>query len=83
MAIVFTCGCGKVMEADDELAGRPARCTACGREFVIPGGGTIASPPRRQVTPPDLPYARITPMVRPPATPPTEALIDETMSVLW
>jgi hypothetical protein len=45
MAIEFKCACGKLMKAKEELAGRRARCTGCGREFVIPGGSTPPPPP--------------------------------------
>jgi hypothetical protein len=42
MAIEFKCTCGKSMKCGEELAGRRARCTGCGREFVIPSRTIIS-----------------------------------------
>jgi hypothetical protein len=40
MAIIATCTCGKQYSLKDELAGRRAKCKACGETFVIaPTGG--------------------------------------------
>ncbi len=36
MAISFTCTCGKVLKARDELAGKKARCPECGAILEIP-----------------------------------------------
>jgi hypothetical protein len=34
--ITFRCGCGRHLRADASLAGRSARCVACGESLVIP-----------------------------------------------
>jgi RsiW-degrading membrane proteinase PrsW (M82 family) len=36
MAIKFSCACGKEFQAKDELAGRRAKCPACGNILTIP-----------------------------------------------
>lgn len=37
MAINVECeGCGTLYSVDDEMAGQTARCTQCGREFLVP-----------------------------------------------
>src|SRR5262249_217448 len=34
MPITFTCDCGRPLQAEDQYAGRKARCPACGREVM-------------------------------------------------
>jgi hypothetical protein len=41
MAIVFSCPCGKDFNAEDELAGKRARCPQCECEFRIPNRSTF------------------------------------------
>ena len=36
MAISITCGCGKLLHAREELAGRKAKCPGCGQVIEIP-----------------------------------------------
>ena len=38
MAIVFSCGCGKQLQAKEEYAGRRIRCPKCQKVLTIPGG---------------------------------------------
>ncbi|WZO98557.1 PrsW family glutamic-type intramembrane protease [Isosphaeraceae bacterium EP7] len=52
MAITFECGCGKVLKARDELAGRKARCPQCGTTLPIPQPEAVAFDPE-----PDLTYS--------------------------
>lgn len=39
MAIVVQCECGKRMGLSDALAGKTAKCPACGRAISVPGSG--------------------------------------------
>lgn len=39
MAILATCACGKQYTLKDELAGKRAKCKACGQTFTIPAPG--------------------------------------------
>ena len=52
MPITFTCQCGKEFVAKDEHAGMVAKCTACGKDLVIPGqSGAQAAPAPEQTSP--------------------------------
>jgi|GEM_PF-4198662 len=43
MPISFRChGCQKAFSVPDSLAGKKARCTACGAEVTVPGGASLA-----------------------------------------
>src|SRR5258708_6906237 len=44
MAITFACGCGKILRAGDELAGKKARCPQCASVVPIPGARADAAP---------------------------------------
>ncbi len=41
MAIVFTCDCGKRLQAKEEFAGRRMKCPKCQATLTIPPAGTI------------------------------------------
>jgi hypothetical protein len=45
MPIQVTCACGKVYKFKDEVAGRRAKCPACGAVVAIPGVRVTAAPP--------------------------------------
>ena len=44
MAIMFRCECGKELRARDELAGKKAKCVACGTVFRIPEPEVVVAP---------------------------------------
>jgi hypothetical protein len=44
MTIRFTCDCGKLLQAQEEHAGRLTRCPACGRELSIPQADEASQP---------------------------------------
>jgi uncharacterized RDD family membrane protein YckC len=52
MPITFTCQCGKEFVAKDEHAGMVARCTACGKDLVIPSQSGVQAAPAPEQTPP-------------------------------
>jgi len=45
MPIQVTCACGKTYKFKDEVAGRRAKCPACGAVVAIPGVRVTAAPP--------------------------------------
>jgi len=47
MSIRVTCRCGKQYQLDDSLAGRRAKCAACGRVFRVPRVSQTVTPPGR------------------------------------
>jgi hypothetical protein len=44
MPIVFSCPCGRKLQAQDEHAGRPVKCPVCGQESIIPAGEEAVRP---------------------------------------
>ena len=60
MAISFACDCGKAFQVKDELAGRRARCPACGRILTVPPAAPAAATYdlAEPVAPPSPPIAR-------------------------
>jgi WD40 repeat protein len=64
MAIVFTCGCGKVLRTSDEHAGQKGKCPHCGRVVVTP---SPAAPPIAVPAPPPVPEPAPPAAPEPPA----------------
>jgi hypothetical protein len=52
MPIEFHCGCGKILKAADEHAGKRAKCKTCGQMVTIPGNRATAAPSRTPATQP-------------------------------
>ena len=79
MPITVACPCGKVYKFKDEVAGRRAKCTICGRAVAIPGLRVLtpspaAKPPRAAGAPSARPPSRHAP------TPPRAAAVSEWMT---
>ena len=54
--IRFTCAsCGKTVKAKDELAGKKAKCNACGRMLIVPTEATEPLPPALPSSPLEQP----------------------------
>jgi hypothetical protein len=74
---VFRCNqCGKAYSVPDRLAGRKARCPACGRVQRFPASPAISSPDRvQQPEPPEYPLAEVPPKpaIVHPVTPRSDA----------
>jgi dienelactone hydrolase len=62
MPIEFTCECGKAYRVGEALAGKRARCKACGREMTVPAGpppmAKLVQPRPVAVAPPAIPAPR-------------------------
>ena len=74
MPITVACPCGKVYKFKDEVAGRRAKCTICGRVVAIPGLRVMtpspAAKPVRAVKP--APGRAAAPPPKPPQRSPEE-----------
>jgi hypothetical protein len=64
MSIVFSCTCGKRLQAPDEFAGRRMKCKTCGAVLAIPKTTSAskpapvkAKPPAALASPPTSPQA--------------------------
>ena len=43
MSLVFNCGCGRLLKAKEELAGKKTKCPHCGAVVAIPGSPVAVS----------------------------------------
>jgi hypothetical protein len=66
MAILFTCSCGRQLQAREELAGRKVTCPSCGQSAVVP---STATEPESQTAGPSSEVITEHPGRRPEATP--------------